>query len=347
MKIIFITFPVLLQVISVSGSPLSTSIDTRSSLICGQTGYDAGTESFFSENGVKAAFCEEQCGWQGCKSYAWGRGICQLYNVPAASNFVAVQDSIYTFWDAGCPSSATSTVGTTSTTSAVRTTTKAATTASNSQATTKTTSKGIATSAKTTTSKVLSTTKTSLTTSKPTTSTTKATTTSSTSSTSTTPSQTPSSTPLCGPPGYEKISSFMSTSNGGSYNACLADCKSQPTCKSISFATEISVCNLYAFSATDVLKPTTNSPFNFYDADCATTYKTCGVAGYDRQFQAYWDGWSGYTADSCAAECVKDSKCGSYAYGKGECHLYQFPVNGNINAQPDSPYSFSDATCVS
>lgn len=86
---------------------------------------------------------------------------------------------------------------------------------------------------------------------------------------------------------------------------------------------------------------------------------TCGISGYDNSGHdsaskpAYKVDTKATTPQLCSALCKKDSKCKSFAVGKGSCYLYSAPTENNFT--PDdtstfsptrSPYYFYDVSCA-
>lgn len=89
---------------------------------------------------------------------------------------------------------------------------------------------------------------------------------------------------------------------------------------------------------------------------------TCGISGYDNSGPghnstskpAYQVDTKATTPQLCSSLCKKDSKCKSFAVGKGSCYLYSAPTENNFTpydtsnsfSPTRSPYYFYDASCA-
>jgi hypothetical protein len=77
-------------------------------------------------------------------------------------------------------------------------------------------------------------------------------------------------------------------------------------------------------------------------------YSNCGIPGYAGATSAYFYDDSGAYGNftGCSGRCKADAaNCASFAYGSGQCLLFNATVPGNVNPSASSPFTFFDRNC--
>ncbi|TVY71454.1 hypothetical protein LSUE1_G006223 [Lachnellula suecica] len=75
----------------------------------------------------------------------------------------------------------------------------------------------------------------------------------------------------------------------------------------------------------------------------------CSVKGYDTGVHpAFIANKTIATAPACKGLCTSyvAPKCDSFAFGGGECLLYNVTVAGNVNPSNSSTFTFYDSSCT-
>lgn len=150
--------------------------------------------------------------------------------------------------------------------------------------------------------------------------------------------------PVCSWPGYNTTEAFLSTTDS-IYATCADVCFAQPACRS--FAYGPGGCNLYNDTTQVLINYDISSPYQWWDHDCESKFKSCKTKAYQAHTESYFwtDKWS---AGQCANACVADKDCKSFATADVgaplECYLYNVPTKFNMDGPGD--YLFSDVACA-